>query len=142
MSQGSHLRTRGYAVAQVGWEVTIGVTVHDGMSDLRPNGTGGGHLRCELRARFGTIFHQESINDSELGGTVKFKFKGGYKTPRNSHETTLIHLRFEKLRRAQDVERQAIFELQSLQKTTNISNRMMTTKRSVGFVESTTNEAL
>ena len=45
MSQGSHSCTKGYTDTWVGWEVTICVTVHDGMSGLRPNGVGGGHLR-------------------------------------------------------------------------------------------------
>ena len=46
-------RARGYVVAQVGWEVTVDVAVHDKRSNLRKNGVGGGPLRQELRAIFG-----------------------------------------------------------------------------------------
>jgi len=35
MTHESHTRTRGYDAAQVGWEVTVGVTVHETMSNLR-----------------------------------------------------------------------------------------------------------
>ena len=72
----------GCDATRVGWEVTIGVTVHDGMSDLRKKRAGDGHLRHELRARFGTICHQERINGLELGGTVEFEFKKRYKIQR------------------------------------------------------------
>ena len=112
MSQGLRPRMGGFTATQVGWEVTIGVTIHDGMSELRQKGAGGGYLRHELRTRFGTICQQESINDSELGAMVEFKFKRCYKTPRASHEIKLVHLRFEQLRRAQSVEHRAIFEPQ------------------------------
>lgn len=70
MSQGSHPRIGGYATAQVGWEVTVSVTVHDKMFNLRQIGAGGGQLRHKLRAIFGTIYHQEGINDSEEKGKV------------------------------------------------------------------------
>ena len=68
----------------VGWEVTVGIVVHEGMSDLRPNGAGGGYLRQELWARFQKIFYQENIDGPKLGGTAEFKFKRCYKTPRAS----------------------------------------------------------
>lgn len=55
MSQGSRPCMEGCTAARVGWEVTVDVTVHDGMSDLRPNGVGGEHLRHNLLARFGKI---------------------------------------------------------------------------------------
>ena len=103
MLQGSRLRTGGYATARVGWKVTVGVTIHDRMFDLRQNGVGAGHLRHKLRARFGTICHQESIDGPELGGMVEFEFKRCYKTPRASRETKLVHLRFQQLIRAQSV---------------------------------------
>ena len=45
MSQGSLPRNEGCAAAQVGWEVTVSIIVHDGMSNLRPNGVGSKHLR-------------------------------------------------------------------------------------------------
>lgn len=73
--------------------MTIGVIVHDGMSDLRKMGVGGGHLRHELRERFGTIYCQEFINGPELGGMVEFEFIRSYKTLGASHRTTLVHLR-------------------------------------------------
>lgn len=80
------------------------------MYNLRQKGVGGRHLRNELRARFRAICHQESIDGSEVVGMVGFEFKRCYKAPRDNHETTLVHLRFEKLHRAQSVKRQAIFE--------------------------------
>lgn len=60
--------------------MTIGVTIHDGMLDLRPNGEGCRHLRCDLWDRFGKICRQESINGSKLGGMVEFKFERHHKT--------------------------------------------------------------
>lgn len=69
--------------------MTVGVTVHDMMSNLRQRGADGRQLRHELRARFGTICRQEGINDSKVGGMVEFKFKRCYKIPRASHEETL-----------------------------------------------------
>ena len=114
LSQGSCLRTWDCVAVQVGWEVTVGVTVHDGMSDLRQKGAGDGHLRCELREIFGTIYRQERIGGPELGGIVEFEFKRLYKTLGSSHKTTLVHLRFEQMIRAQSVECQAIFKPQSL----------------------------
>jgi len=85
----------GCAATQVGWEVTVGVTVHDGMSGLRPNGASDRHLRQQLWARFQKICHQESIDGPELGGMVEFELKIHYKTLGDSHETTLFHLRLE-----------------------------------------------
>ena len=91
-TQGLRPCTGGYAATQVGWEITIGVTVHDEMPNLRQKGAGSENLRHELRARFGAICCQESIDGPELGGTVRFEFKRCYKTPRANHETTLVHL--------------------------------------------------
>lgn len=47
-SQGLRLRMEGCAVAWVGQKVIVEVTIHDGMLDLRPNGAGNRHLRCDL----------------------------------------------------------------------------------------------
>jgi len=90
----------GCTVTQVGWEVTIGVTIHDEMFDLRPNGADVGHLRRELWERFGKICCQESINGPKLGGVIEFKFKRCHKTHKASQQTTLGHLRIERLSRA------------------------------------------
>ena len=95
MSQGSRPCTGDCGAMWIGLEVTIVVTIHDRMFDLRQKGVGEGHLRHELRAIFGTIYCQESIDGLELGGTVKFVFKRRYKTLGASHEETLVHLRFE-----------------------------------------------
>ena len=97
MSQGPCLRIGGCAAARVGWEVTIGVTVHDKRSNLKQKGVSNGQLRHEIRARFGMIYYQEGINDSEVGGRDKFKPKRFYKSPRASHMATLGCLRIEKL---------------------------------------------
>jgi len=75
--------------------VIVDVTVHEKRSNLRQKGAGGGPLRQELRARFGTICHQEGINDSEVEGMVEFKFKHYCKIPWGSLEATLGCLRFE-----------------------------------------------
>ena len=75
-------RMEGYTAMQVCWEVTVGVTIHDEMSDLRPNGASGGHLRHELWENFGKICYQESISGPKLGGRVEFKFERRYKTNR------------------------------------------------------------
>jgi len=80
MSHRSRPTTRGCAVAWVGWEVTIGVTVHDKMSNLRQQGAGGGKLRQEVKTRFGTICHQSHINEPNKGGMVEFEFKKAYKS--------------------------------------------------------------
>jgi len=82
---------------RVGWKVTVGVTIHDVMLELRPNGVGGRHLRHTLRARFGKICRQGSINEPVLGVTIEFKFKRCYKLQRDSQQTTLGHLRIELL---------------------------------------------
>ena len=81
----------------IGREVTIGVTIHDGMLDLRPNGVESRHLGCNLWARFGKIFCQESINEPKLGGMVEFEFKKNYKIQRATQQTTLGHFRIERL---------------------------------------------
>lgn len=80
--------------------MTVEVTIHDGMLDLRPNGAGDGHLRHDLWARFGKIYHQSSFNEPDLGGTVEFKFKKCYKLQGAAQQTILGHLRIERLSRA------------------------------------------
>ena len=69
--------------------MTVGVAIHDEMSDLRKKGVGSGHLRHELRARFGAIYRQESIDGLELGGAIEFEFKRCYKTLGANHEKNL-----------------------------------------------------
>lgn len=69
-----------YAATWDSWEVTVGVIIHDRMSDLRQNGAGGRHLRRELWTIFGKIFHQERIKGPKSGGTVEFKLERCYKT--------------------------------------------------------------
>lgn len=95
MSQRSWSRIRGCAAARVGWEVIVDVTVHDKRSNLRQKGASGVQLRQELRARFGTIYRQEGINDSEVEGMVEYTFKQYYKIPWASLEATLGCLIFE-----------------------------------------------
>ena len=56
-------------------KVIVGVTIYDGMLNLRSNGVGDEHLRCDLWAIFWKICCQERINEPDLGGTVEFKFK-------------------------------------------------------------------
>ena len=85
---------------RVGQKVTIEVTIHDGMLDLRPNGTGDRHLRHNLWARCGKIRHQGRINEPDFGGTVEFKFKMFYKLQGDTQQTTLGHLQIEQLSRA------------------------------------------
>jgi len=82
---------------QVGQKVTVGVTIHDVMLDLRPNGAGGRNLRHDLWVRFGKICHQGSINALDLGGMVEFKFKRHYKLQRATQKTKLGHLQIELL---------------------------------------------
>ena len=74
----------GCATTWVSLEVTIGVTIHDRMFNLRLNGVGERHLRCKLWEIFGKILCQESINSLELGGMVEIEFKSCYKTHRAS----------------------------------------------------------
>lgn len=54
---------------RVGWEMSDEVTIHDVMLNVRPNGVGNMHLRCDLWVRFGKICRQESINGPKLGET-------------------------------------------------------------------------
>jgi len=98
-----HART-GCTAAWVGQKVTIEVTIHDGMLDLRPNGTGSEHIRRNLWAIFGKIYYQESINGPELGGTIEFEFKRHYKTKRAMQQTIVGHLRIERLSRVLSIE--------------------------------------
>ncbi len=135
MSQGLQPPMEGCAIVQVGWEVIVGVIVHDGMSDLRPNGAGGRHLRRELGARFGKICHQGSIDGLKWGGTVEFEFKRRYKTLRASQKTTLGHLSIVQLSRAQSVENQVIIEPLSLRETKYCVGMITTTKDGLGIEE-------
>lgn len=141
MSQGSRLHMGGCAATWVGWEVTIGFTIHGGMSNLRQKGVGSQNLRHELRARFGTVFCQESINGLELWGTVQFELNRCYKTLGSSHKTMLVHLRFQQWIKAQSVENQAVFEPWSSRMTTYSSNKMVAARRGLGVVEGTSDEA-
>jgi len=68
MMYGSRPRTRGYATMWVGWEVTVGVTIHDMISNLRQRGADGGKLRHKVKTRFGTICCQSHINEPNMGG--------------------------------------------------------------------------
>ena len=79
-SQRSWPHARGCAAVRVGWEVTIGVTVHEKMSNLRQRRPGGMQLRHEVKTRFGTICRQSSINVPNMGGTVEFEFKKAYES--------------------------------------------------------------
>jgi len=72
--------------------MTFDVTIDDGMLNLRPNGVGDWNLRCNLWVRFGKIYCQGSINELELAGMVKIKFKKHYKTQRATQQRTLGHL--------------------------------------------------
>ena len=90
MSQGSRPRIEGNAATLVGWEVIVGVTVHDKMSDLRPNGVGGGNLRQKLWARFGKIYHQETIDGLKWGERLNLNSKGAIKFKGLSSEQHLV----------------------------------------------------
>lgn len=120
--------------------MTIGVIVHDKMSDLRQSGDGGWKLRHEARTRFGMIYPQVFINDSEMGGEVKFKFERCHKTTEASHETKFVHLRFELLQRADSVEHEAVFQPPKSRTPLENSNKMTNNRRGVDFVKSTTEE--
>lgn len=77
-----------------------------------------------------------------MGGTVEFEFKRSYKTPRASQQTTLGQLRFERLNKAQSVERRVIIEPLSSQKTAYSAGMMTTTKDGFGIQEGTIGEAV
>lgn len=100
----------GLHCTHVGWKVTILVTVHDVMLDLRPNGVGDRNLRRTLWVRIGKIFRQVSINESDLGGMVEFKFKRRHQLQRATQQTKLDHLRI-KLSCAQSIPNQDPFVL-------------------------------
>lgn len=67
---------------RVGWKMTIVVIIHDVMLDLRTKGADDMQLRRSLWERFGKIFRQGRINESDMGGTIEFKFKRCYKIQR------------------------------------------------------------
>lgn len=81
----------GYATTQVGQKVTVEVTIHDGMLNLRPNGAGNSNLRRDLAERFWKIYHQGRINEPDLGRTIKFKFTKHYKLQGDTQQATLGH---------------------------------------------------
>ena len=64
---------------QVSWKVTIKIIVHETAIEVRQNGAGDWYLRQNLWLRSLKIFHQSSINEPNLGGTVGFEFKMPYK---------------------------------------------------------------
>lgn len=41
--------------------MTVSVTVHDGMSNLRPNGVDSGHLRCDLGKDLGKFAAEREL---------------------------------------------------------------------------------
>jgi len=141
VSQGPQPCIEGCATTWVSWKVTIGVTVHDGMLNLRPNGAGGRHVRCDLCARFGKICHQKSTNGPKLGGMVEFKFKRHYKTQRAGQRTTLGHLRIERLSRALNIESRAIIEPLSSRVIEYNLDTMIATTDGLGIEEVTTGGA-
>jgi len=47
-SQGPRPCTKGCIAMRVGQKVTVEVTIHNGMLELRPKGAGGRHLRCDF----------------------------------------------------------------------------------------------
>ena len=83
-SQGPRPRMGDCAAMKIGYKVIVEVTIHNGMTNLRENGAGGGNLRHDLWERFGKTCHQGSINESKLRGMVKFKFKRCYNTKRTT----------------------------------------------------------
>ena len=79
MSQGLRQRKGSYDATQVGWNMTVIVTIHNVMLGLRSNGAGDRHLRRILWVRFLEIYRQSSINGLNMGGMVEFEFKRPYK---------------------------------------------------------------
>ena len=69
--------------------MTICVTVHDKMSNLRQKGAGARQLRHKVKIGFGMICHQEGTNDSEMEGMTEFKSKCYYKIPWGSFQASL-----------------------------------------------------
>ena len=134
MSQASCPCRWDYATTWLGWEVTIGITVHDKMSNLRQKGVGDQQLRHEVRTRFGTICRQSSINGSNVGGTVKFEFKKPYKSKVDIQRTTLSVLRIQlllyqvgmNLINLEALRVSSVFDT-LLKETQDLLNRMMST---------------
>ncbi len=77
--------------------MTVCVTVHDKMSNLRKGGAGDGQLRHAVRTGFGTIYCEYSINGPNMGGMVEFEFKKAYKSQVAIQRTTLSVLRIQLL---------------------------------------------
>jgi len=121
--------------------VTVEVAIHDGRLDLRPNGAGGRNLRCNLWARFEKICCQESINEPKLGGTVEFKFKKRYKTQRVAQQTTLGHLRIERLSRVLSIVSRALIEPLNSRVIDYNPDTMTETKDGLGIEEVTIRKA-
>lgn len=69
----------GHAATRVGWEVTIGVTIHDRMSNLRPNRVGGGHSRHALWARFEKSATKKAFMARNWGEWLNLNSKGTIK---------------------------------------------------------------
>lgn len=82
MVQGSCPHMGGCAAMRVNWEVIIGVTVHDKMSNLRKKGAGDRQLRHELRARFGTICTKNALMTKKWGEQSNSNSKYSIKLPR------------------------------------------------------------
>jgi len=59
--------------------VTVKVTVHEKMTEVRPNGASDLHLRQNLWLRSLKICQQSSINEPISGGMIGFGFKLPYK---------------------------------------------------------------
>lgn len=123
----------------VGQKVTVEVTIHDGMLDLRPNGVGDRQLRHDLWARFGKICCEGNINELDLGGTVEFKFKKCYKIQMVSQQTTLGHLRIQRLSRVLIVVSRALIKPLSSQ-VLDFCTDIVETTEDVMIIEMTAEE--
>lgn len=57
----------GCAATRVGQKVTVDITIHDGMLNIRPNGVGGRYLTHMLWARFGKSATKEALMNQIWG---------------------------------------------------------------------------
>lgn len=121
--------------------MTVEVTIHDGMLDLRPIGADGRHLRHDLWEIFRKICRQGSINKSDLGGTVEFKFEKHYKLQGAAKQTTLGNLRIELLSRPLFVLCRALIEHPSSQVIDFWTNTMAATEEVMEITKMTVEEA-
>jgi len=119
--------------------VNVEVTIHYGILNLRPNGVGSRHLRCDLWVRFGKTYRQESINEPELEVMVEFEFRKCFKIQRATQQTTLGRLRIERLSRALSVVSQALIEPLSSQ-VLDFQTTMMETAQDVMEIIEMTSE--